>query len=311
MAENKIGRRKWVKLWVDEWLEGTTRFEMNDSQRAFWIDLLAMAGRSRVPGVVFAGMAGDRAIGYPLKKFEILLSSSTDILQTFELFVRMQKIKMDVEIGPPTLYTIHILNWEKFQSEYHRQKKYRQKGQAKPSESAPPPKELQRELQPELQARLQPELQPRLHEDYGVEVEVEVEGEGEERLKDNTLVRQKPADASAQRKTDFESLWEAYPRKEQKPGARQAFEAIPHLNGHFAELLSGLEVWKRSEQWQEPRFIPLLKKWLAERQWQDRPARIADAGTTRGKNGKSRVEREADEAARRTEHNLRVAGFKK
>ena len=53
------GKRTWVKLWVSEWLDGTTRFQMSGAERAFWIDLLAMAGRSRHPEVVCAGKDGD------------------------------------------------------------------------------------------------------------------------------------------------------------------------------------------------------------------------------------------------------------
>lgn len=87
------------------------------------------------------------------------------------------------------------------------------------------------------------------------------------------LVQQKPLDASE--RPQFDQFWEAYPRKEHKPAARKALAALQNLNGHFADLLAGLEVWKRSEQWQTERFIPLPEKWLANRGWEDRPARIA------------------------------------
>jgi hypothetical protein len=63
------GRRTWIKLFVHDWLEGTTRYQMSDAQRAFWIDLLAMAGRSRFGGIVCSGKDGEQLIGYPLSKF--------------------------------------------------------------------------------------------------------------------------------------------------------------------------------------------------------------------------------------------------
>jgi hypothetical protein len=44
---DRFGKRSWVKLWTNEWLDGTTRYQMSDAQRALWVDLLAMAGRSR------------------------------------------------------------------------------------------------------------------------------------------------------------------------------------------------------------------------------------------------------------------------
>lgn len=124
----RFGRRHWVKLWVNEWLDGTTRFEMSDAQRAFWIDLLAMAGRSRVPGIVCAGAINGVPVGYPINKFQSLLSEPIDIEATFQLFEKNGKIKVEItqEI-PIKLYKLELLNWAKYQSEYQRQKPYRQK----------------------------------------------------------------------------------------------------------------------------------------------------------------------------------------
>lgn len=128
------GRRPWVKLWVNDWLEGTTRYQMTDAQRAFWIDLLAMAGRSRFGGVVCAGKDGDVWIGYPLSKFQGLLAEPIDIEATFELFERTGKIKLEVSAdGRRKLYTLWILNWAHYQSEYERKRAER----AKRRESVP------------------------------------------------------------------------------------------------------------------------------------------------------------------------------
>jgi hypothetical protein len=63
--ERDFGKRKWVKLWTNEWLDGTTRYQMSGAQRALWIDLLALAGRSRFPGVVCAGRDGDESQQIP------------------------------------------------------------------------------------------------------------------------------------------------------------------------------------------------------------------------------------------------------
>jgi hypothetical protein len=96
------------------------------AQRAFWIDLLAMAGRSRYPGIVCAGMDGNQYVGFPLKTFEALdAGAEIDLLSTFDLFARTGKILFKITTEEPVkLYMITVCNWEKYQSEYQRQKIY-------------------------------------------------------------------------------------------------------------------------------------------------------------------------------------------
>jgi hypothetical protein len=120
-----VGRR-WIKVFVNDWLEGTTRHQMSDAQRAFWIDLLAMAGRSRFGGIVCSGKDGEELIGHPLSKFQGLLADPFHVEGTFALFERTGKITMQVSgAGPRKLYVIHITNWARYQGEYDRIKKYR------------------------------------------------------------------------------------------------------------------------------------------------------------------------------------------
>ncbi len=112
------GKRSWVKLWTNEWLDGTTRYQMSDAQRAFWIDLLAMAGRSRFPGIVCAGRDGRHFVGYPLSRFESLMAGPIDIESTLKLFERTGKVNVTItSAGPPRLVAIELLNWKKYQSD--------------------------------------------------------------------------------------------------------------------------------------------------------------------------------------------------
>ena len=135
MDQNLFGKRQWVKLWVGEWLDGTTRYEMTGAQRAFWIDLLAMAGRSRQPGVICAGHSGDRIVGYPLSHFQALdAGGELDIPATLQLFEACGKIHVEVtQESPIKLLKIVILNWGKYQSnlagQAERSRKYRQNKQ--------------------------------------------------------------------------------------------------------------------------------------------------------------------------------------
>jgi hypothetical protein len=164
----KFMRRAWVKLWVNEWLDGTIRFQMSGAQRAFWIDLLAMAGRSRYPGIICAGMDGDRHVGYPLKTFEALdAGAEIDLLSTLELFAKTGKIIFQITTEEPVkLYTITICNWKKYQSEYQRQKTYQRTYRRKT-------KNLSEKLSPKVGSIYLPEG----------EVEGELEGKGEKEEK--------------------------------------------------------------------------------------------------------------------------------
>ena len=125
------------KLYAEDWLDGTTRYQMTGDQRAFWIDLLAMAGRGRVGGIVCAGRDGDKLIGYPIEKFQSLSPEPLDVLKTFALFERTGKVRIESEKNEYglTLYVIHILNWTKYQSEYERVKPYRQNATKKYNQS--------------------------------------------------------------------------------------------------------------------------------------------------------------------------------
>lgn len=120
----KSTRRQWVKLWVNEWLDGTTRFKLTQRQRLLWIDLLAMAGRSRWPGKIFAGYGENQApIGYPLSWLAGTLGFEvTDLNNALVILNAQGHITLDLQDDSAV---IGIVNWEKYQSEYLRQKGYR------------------------------------------------------------------------------------------------------------------------------------------------------------------------------------------
>lgn len=121
----KSTRRQWVKLWVNEWLDGTTRFELTAAQRLLWVDLLALAGRSRFPGFIYAGTGqGNDRVGYPIAYLAgVLQMDETDTNNALKLLAAHGHITLD-EVSSEK-YVIGIVNWEKYQSEYLRQKTYR------------------------------------------------------------------------------------------------------------------------------------------------------------------------------------------
>jgi len=67
-------------------------------------------------------------IGYPLNKYQSLMVEPIDVQQTLHLFEKTGKIKLTVTSESPIrLVMIELVNWDRYQSEYQRQKKYRGK----------------------------------------------------------------------------------------------------------------------------------------------------------------------------------------
>jgi len=109
-------RRTWVKMWVNESLEGTIRFDFTPAERGVWYDLILMAGRCRVPGVISA----NENTPYPHSYIAGVLNVDLELLKT--------TIKKCIASGriEDTKQGLKLTNWEHYQSEYERQKPYRQ-----------------------------------------------------------------------------------------------------------------------------------------------------------------------------------------
>jgi len=255
--------RSWIKLWVPEWLDGTSRYEMSGGQRAFWVDLLTLAGRSRVPGVVCAGDDPSSLFGYPLDRYAgILGDASVDILETFRLFESQGKIELVVtREEAPKLYAVKILSWAKYQSEYMRQRAWRRKT---------------RQGAAEVTTKNTP----------GCVVEGEVDIEVE---KIKPLPTKSVGSLGSE---EFYQFWNAYPKKVDRLEALKVW-VKGMLDGNLGEILAGLECWKRTEQWQDMDKIPYPSTWLNKRRWKDAPQVVkkVSASQQKARNTDEAIER--------------------
>lgn len=104
---------KWFKLFGERWFSGTTRWELTIEQRAIWVDFLAKASINDPPGQINY---------YTLDQLAGQFSCSKELLEgALKKCVDVKKIKHNSKKR-----IITILNWKKYQSEYERQKLYRQ-----------------------------------------------------------------------------------------------------------------------------------------------------------------------------------------
>jgi hypothetical protein len=94
---------RWVPLYIDSWLFGSTRLELNLEQRAIWIDLLALAGKDQ--GFIRA----NENMPYPIEQLAGLLRVPTDLLkQTIKRCIETKKL---TENPNGTLY---VTTWENY-----------------------------------------------------------------------------------------------------------------------------------------------------------------------------------------------------
>jgi len=109
--------RRWIKVWVQESLTGTMRFDFTPAERGVWYDLLILAGNCRLEGIIAAGPGKP----YPHHWIAGTLNIPQELLEvTLGKCQESQRINENSD-------GIHILNWARYQSEYDRQKPYRQK----------------------------------------------------------------------------------------------------------------------------------------------------------------------------------------
>lgn len=113
-----MGNRTWIKVYCDKWLEGTLREESAEI-RGVWIDLLALAGGGPYGDTGEIKLAN--GIGFTDRQIaEILHISKPLWRKAKQRFLETNRIKISHRGA------ISIANWSKYQSEYRRQKKYRQ-----------------------------------------------------------------------------------------------------------------------------------------------------------------------------------------
>lgn len=111
------GKRSWVKLWLTGWLHGSIRWQMSPAERSVWVDLICLAGECGQDGKICDNSGNP----YPTEYIANSLNIPLDLLEL--TIVKCYEFGM-IEEG---VGIITICNWARYQSEYDRQKKYRDK----------------------------------------------------------------------------------------------------------------------------------------------------------------------------------------
>ena len=120
--------RRWIRLWVNEFLHSSAIWDLTDAEVGVFFKLLALAGSCRTDGLI---AAGDENRPYPDEWVATTLNIPMPLFQeAIKKLVATQRIEVNGN-------GISICKWDEYQSEYDRQKPYRQaakKAQGRPAE---------------------------------------------------------------------------------------------------------------------------------------------------------------------------------
>ena len=76
--------------------------------------------------------------------------------------------------------------------------------------------------------------------------------------------------------SDFENFWQVYPKKVGKGAAYQSWQKIKPNRELQAKITQSIEQQKKSDQWQDVKYIPNPATWLNQGRWDDQlPERSA------------------------------------
>jgi len=109
-------RRTWIKLYPIDCLEGSIRYQLGADERGVWYDLLNLAAICATPGLI----SDKDSRPYPHSFTANRLNITLELLEaTLDKCIKEGRISEN-DNG------IHITNWVAYQSEYDRQKPYRE-----------------------------------------------------------------------------------------------------------------------------------------------------------------------------------------
>ena len=100
-----MARLFWIKIWTEEWLDGSIREQLTTSERSIWVDLLVMAGRSRNLGIIQSNPKVPYSHEYLANRFRV---SPKELDEALLHFKAQGRIKEDGK-------GIEIVNWGKYQ----------------------------------------------------------------------------------------------------------------------------------------------------------------------------------------------------
>jgi len=118
-------KKRWIKLYVTGWLHGSIRWQFTSEERGVWADLLAWAGEVQKEGLICDND------GRPLPRdFMANALNIKQILLDRVIAKSIHEGRLEDKEG-----VLFVTNYEGYQSEYERQKPFRQKSLAEKAQA--------------------------------------------------------------------------------------------------------------------------------------------------------------------------------
>ncbi len=114
-------KRPWIKMYPVDCLMGSINWQLNLAERCIWYELIYFSAICAKPGII----ADKDGRPYPHSFLANRLNAPLDIFE--------QTLKKCIDEGriSENATGIHITNWTAYQSEYERQKPYRERKKGK------------------------------------------------------------------------------------------------------------------------------------------------------------------------------------
>lgn len=111
----RTGRRTWVKLHTHGILHGSVSYQLTEAEQIIWVKLICLAGECNRDGQI----SDNDGRPYPHLFIAHELHCTEELLESALFKCNDEGRTTEDETG------IHITNWSVYQSEYQRQKPYR------------------------------------------------------------------------------------------------------------------------------------------------------------------------------------------
>ncbi len=96
---------KWLPLWIDKWLFGSTRIELKPDERSVWLDLMALSAKDE--GFVRANVG----MPYPIKQLSGMLYLEEELLLRTIERCKSPEVKKIIEMSDKTLF---LPSWNEY-----------------------------------------------------------------------------------------------------------------------------------------------------------------------------------------------------